>query len=157
MKDTVILGIDPGSIRSGYGIIKKRGNTLYHVENGIISPDKGVVFRERIAYIFKGVLDIIELYQPDIMGLEDIFISVNAKSALKLGHVKGVVMAAAVLKNIPLRELTPTKVKKAITGSGRASKAQIAMMVKTILQLPEPPQEDAADALAVAIARSFSL
>lgn len=151
-----ILGIDPGSIKTGYGIIRKSGNILTHIENGIIAPPKDMEFKDRVAFIFKGVFDVIEVYKPDYIGLEDIFVSINAKSALKLGHIRGAVMSAAALKGIPLYEYTPTRVKQSVAGSGRAEKYQIQHMVRAILKLKELAQEDASDALAVAITHSFS-
>jgi len=156
-KSFSIIGIDPGSIKTGYGIINIEGNKFSHVENGLIVPDKGMEFKERVAYIFKGLNEIIEEFKPDLMAIEDIFMSKNANSALKLGHIRGVAMAAAALSNITVYEYTPTQVKKSVAGSGRAQKVQIQHMVKTMLGLRELPYEDAADALAVAITHSFSI
>lgn len=152
-----ILGIDPGSIRTGFGVINVCGNTYTHIENGLIAPPKGMEFKERVAFIFRGVSETIEEFKPDYLSLEDIFISVNAQSALKLGHIRGAVISASVVHGVPVFEYSPTRVKQSITGSGRAEKFQIQEMVKILLKLKEVPQEDAADALAVAITHAFSV
>jgi crossover junction endodeoxyribonuclease RuvC len=152
-----ILGIDPGSIRTGFGVINVCGNTYTHIENGLIAPPKGMEFKERVAFIFRGVSETIEEFRPDYLSLEDIFISVNAQSALKLGHIRGAVISASVVHGVPVFEYSPTRVKQSITGSGRAEKFQIQEMVKILLKLKEVPQEDAADALAVAITHAFSV
>jgi len=152
-----ILGIDPGSIRTGFGVINVCGNTYTHIENGLIAPPKGMEFKERVAFIFRGVSETIEEFRPDYLSLEDIFISVNAQSALKLGHIRGAVISASVVHGVPVFEYSPTRVKQSITGNGRAEKFQIQEMVKILLKLKEVPQEDAADALAVAITHAFSV
>lgn len=156
-KGYIILGIDPGSIKTGFGLINVSGNSYTHIENGLIAPPKGMEFKERVAYIFRGVCETIEEFKPDYLSLEDIFISKNAQSALKLGHIRGAVMSAAVIHGIPVFEYSPTRVKQSITGNGRAEKFQIQEMVKLLLKLKEIPQEDAADALAVAITHAFSV
>ncbi|HQJ61462.1 MAG TPA: crossover junction endodeoxyribonuclease RuvC, partial [bacterium] len=117
----------------------------------------GMEFKERVAYIFRGVCETIEEFKPDYLSLEDIFISKNAQSALKLGHIRGAVMSASVVHGVPVFEYSPTRVKQSITGNGRAEKFQIQEMVKLLLKLKEIPQEDAADALAVAITHAFSV
>jgi crossover junction endodeoxyribonuclease RuvC len=156
-KGYIILGIDPGSIKTGFGLINVSGNSYTHIENGLIAPPKGMEFKERVAYIFRGVTETIEEFKPDYLSLEDIFISKNAQSALKLGHIRGAVMSAAVVHGVPVFEYSPTRVKQSITGNGRAEKFQIQEMVKLLLKLKEIPQEDAADALAVAITHAFSV
>jgi crossover junction endodeoxyribonuclease RuvC len=153
----IILGIDPGSIKTGYGIINVVSNTYKHIDNGLIMPPKGMEFKERVAFIFQGVCDTIKEFKPDYLAVEDIFISINAQSALKLGHVRGAVICAAIVNGIPVFEYTPTRVKQSVTGSGRAEKFQIQEMVRILLKLKEIPQEDAADALAVAITHAFSV
>jgi crossover junction endodeoxyribonuclease RuvC len=152
-----ILGIDPGSIKTGFGAIKAISGTMEHLDNGLIAPPKDMPFKERVAYIFSEVVQTVKEFQPDCIALEDIFIAKNAQSALKLGHVRGAVMSAAVLNGIPLFEYSPTRVKQSITGSGRAQKHQIQEMVRILLKLREIPQEDAADALAVAITHAFTV
>ncbi|MGI6394455.1 MAG: crossover junction endodeoxyribonuclease RuvC [bacterium] len=153
----IILGIDPGSIKTGFGLINVSGSNYTHIENGLVAPPKGMEFKERVAYIFRGVSETIEEFKPNYLALEDIFISVNAQSALKLGHIRGAVISAAVVHGVPVFEYSPTRVKQSVTGSGRAEKFQVQEMVRMLLKLKEVPQEDAADALAVAITHAFSV
>ncbi len=157
IKGYTIMGIDPGSIKTGFGTIKAFSGTMEHIDNGLISPPKDMPFKERVTYIFSEVVQKIKEFNPDCIALEDIFISKNAQSALKLGHVRGAVMSAAVLNGTPLFEYSPTRVKQSITGRGRAEKHQIQEMVRILLKLREVPQEDAADALAVAITHAFTV
>jgi len=152
-----ILGIDPGSIKTGWGLIRKEGNILVHVDNGLIVPPREMVFRDRVAFIFDGIRDVIRRFSPHCVSLEEVFMAKNAQSALKLGHIRGAVIAAAVLCNVPIIEYSATRVKQSVTGNGRAEKFQIQQMVRIILGLREPPSEDAADALANAITHAFTL
>lgn len=156
-KGYIILGIDPGSIKTGFGLINSVSNTMEHIDNGLIAPPKDMPFKDRVAYIFKELVETVKEYKPDCIALEDIFISKNAQSALKLGHVRGAVMSAAVINGLPLFEYSPTRVKQSVTGGGRAHKHQIQEMVRILLKLREIPQEDAADALAVAITHAFTV
>lgn len=156
-KGFTILGIDPGSIRTGFGLINVSGNTYTHIENGLIAPPKGMEFKERVAFIFRGITETIDEFKPDNLAIEDIFIAKNAQSALKLGHIRGAVISASVIHGVPVFEYSPTRVKQSITGNGRAEKFQIQEMVKLLLKLKEVPQEDASDALAVALTHAFSV
>ena len=153
----IILGIDPGSIKTGYGLINAVGRSFFHIDNGLIMPPKGLDFKERIGFIFRGVCDVMDEFKPNAVALEDVFISKNAQSALKLGHVRGAVMSAAAIHGLPLFEYTPTRVKQSVTGNGRAEKFQIQEMIKILLRLKEAPYEDAADALAIAITHAFTV
>ena len=151
------MGVDPGSIKTGFGLINVISNKYLHIENGLVAPPKKMVFKERVAFIFKGICDVIEEFKPDFIAIEDIFMSKNAQSALKLGHVRGAIMAAAVVHGVPISEYTATRVKQSVAGTGRAQKFQVQEMVKILLKLKEIPQEDAADALAVALTHAFSV
>lgn len=153
----LILGIDPGSIKTGWGVIRKEGQRMIHVDNGLIMPPAGMDFKDRVAFIFKGVLDTIDAFTPHHLSLEDIFMAKNAQSALKLGHVRGAVIAAAFLRGVPVAQYTASHVKQAVTGNGRAEKFQIQEMVRVILGLREIAQEDASDALANALTHAFTL
>lgn len=146
-----ILGIDPGTRVTGYGIVENKENRLIHIDNGGIFTDAGAPLPERLKEIYTGLGKIIEEYRPDVISMEDIFYSKNVKSALKLGHARGVSILAGSIKDIEIFEYSPTAIKSAITGYGRAGKEQIQRMVKVLLNLPEVPQSDAADALAAAI------
>lgn len=151
------MGVDPGSIRTGFGLLNVISNRYIHIDNGIVAPPKNMIFKDRVAFIFKGICEVIEEHKPDYVAIEDIFMSKNAQSALKLGHVRGAIMSAAVIHGVPIFEYTPTRVKQSVSGSGRAQKHQIQEMVRILLKLKEVPQEDAADALAVALTHAFSV
>ncbi len=151
----LILGIDPGSRKTGYGVIYRNGRSFEAVDYGVIKPSPKLAFKDRITEIFSAVKMIVELHRPVAMAMEDIFFAKNAMSALKLGHVRGALMVVASLTDTPLAEYTPTHVKQAVTGGGRAQKNQIQLMIKMLFGLAEIPQEDAADAMAVAVTHTF--
>lgn len=157
MKKTeyIVMGVDPGSVKTGFGLISVSSNRYNHLDNGLVVPPKGMVFKERVAFIFKGICDVIKEFKPDCIAIEDIFIAKNAQSALKLGHVRGAIMSSAIVNGVPIFEYSPTRVKQSVAGIGRAQKFQIQEMVRILLKLGEVPQEDAADALAVALTHAF--
>ncbi len=147
----IILGIDPGTRITGYGIIRVEGNRFRHVDNGCIIPPTKNPMEERLGYIFAEVEKLVRQHDIEILSLEKAFFAKNAASALKLGQCRGAIMVVAHRAEIPLFEYSPNEVKQAVTGSGRAQKDQMQKMIKMLLGLPEPPQADAADALAVAL------
>lgn len=151
-----ILGIDPGSRITGYGIIDKSGNRLIHVDNGAIFTDSAVDFPGRLLRIFQGVTEIITRFQPDSVAVEQVFFANNVQSALKLGQARGAAIVAAVNAGLPAHEYTPMQVKSAVVGYGHARKDQVQQMVKALLALPEIAQEDASDALALAICHAHA-
>ena len=146
-----VLGIDPGSNVTGYGIVEGQGNSFAHIENGLIAPAGGLPLPRRLLAIHSGLSRLIEKYRPEAVAIENVFVSKNARSSLILGHARGVAMLAACQAGLDAAEYTPSQVKGAVTGSGRASKDQIQRMVRALLKLPEVASEDASDALAVAI------
>lgn len=148
---TRILGIDPGSRATGYGLITKEGNRLLHVDNGVIRPPESEPLAGRLHYIFQQLLSIISEYEPEEVAIEQVFVSRNAQSALKLGQARGAALLAAAHTGRPVDEYSALQVKSAVVGYGRAAKIQVQQMVKALLKLPEIAQEDASDALAVAI------
>ena len=152
-----ILGVDPGSRITGYGIIVKEGNRLIHVDNGAIFTDSRNDFPVRLQKIYRGLSDIIEQYRPDAMAIENIFFSTNVQSALKLGQARGAAIVAGVNAGLPVSEYTALQVKQAVVGHGRAAKEQVQKMLKVLLNLPETAQEDASDALAVAVCHANSI
>ncbi|MHB8058313.1 MAG: crossover junction endodeoxyribonuclease RuvC [Desulfuromonadaceae bacterium] len=147
----IVLGIDPGSRITGYGIVKKTGNRLIHIDNGAIFTDTALDFPGRLKKIFDGLVEVIAQYQPDQAAIENIFFSTNAQSALKLGQARGAAIVAAVHCGLPVAEYSALQVKQAVVGQGRAEKGQVQKMLKALLGLPEIAQADASDALAVAI------
>lgn len=147
----LILGIDPGSRITGYGLIEKVGDRLLHVDNGAIFTDRAADFPGRLARIYQGLSEVISRYAPVAVVVEQVFFANNVQSALKLGQARGVAIVAGVNAGLPVHEYTAMQVKSAVVGYGHASKDQVQRMVKVLLNLPEVAQEDASDALAVAI------
>jgi crossover junction endodeoxyribonuclease RuvC len=145
-----ILGIDPGSRCTGFGIIEVRGDRAVCISHGVIKTGGGE-FPQRLGLIFSGVREVIRNHSPDELAIESVFVSRNPASALKLGQARGAAICAAIDHNMPVAEYSPRSVKQAIVGRGAAEKAQIKHMVAVLLQLREEIAEDAADALAVAL------
>lgn len=146
-----IIGIDPGTRITGYGLVEKIGNRLVHIDNGAIYTRADAPLSDRLKTIYNELCRVIADYSPALMAVERIFVAKNALSALKLGHARGVAMLAGVNAELPVAEYTAVEVKKAVVGYGKAAKPQVQQMVKVLLNLPEIAQEDASDALAVAI------
>lgn len=151
-----VLGIDPGSRITGYGIIKKEGNRLLHVDNGAIHTDRAEDFPGRLKMIYSSLADIIDHYRPDAVAVESVFFSTNVQSALKLGQARGAAIVAGVNAGLPVFEYSALQVKQSVVGHGKAAKEQVQRMVKTLLNLPEVAQADASDALAVAVCHAHS-
>jgi crossover junction endodeoxyribonuclease RuvC len=147
----IVLGIDPGSRITGYGIIQKAGNRLIHIDNGAIFTDTAADFPGRLKKIFDGLLEVIAQYRPDQVAIENIFFASNPQSALKLGQARGAAIVAAVHCGLPVAEYSALQVKQAVVGKGKAAKEQVQKMLLVLLGLPEIAQADASDALAVAI------
>ena len=145
-----ILGIDPGSRLTGFGVLDFSGDRPSYVASGTIRSHDGD-FAERLRQIFDSVGDIVAEYRPDTVVIESVFMHKNAGSALKLGHARGVAMLAGVIQSLPVYEYTPAQVKQAVTGKGNAAKAQVQHMMKVLMGLSALPSSDAADALAVAL------
>ena len=151
-----VLGIDPGSRITGYGIVDQIGNRLVHVDNGAVFTDAHKDFAIRLQRIYRGLTEVIEQYRPDAMAVENIFFATNVQSALKLGQARGAAIVAGVNAGLPVHEYTALQVKQAVVGHGRAAKDQVQKMLKVLLNLPEVAQEDASDALAVAVCHIHS-
>ncbi len=147
----IILGVDPGTIKTGYGLIFKDGGRMKALNCGIIKMNSKSPIAERLTMIYNGLLEVIREFQPDVIALEDVFFSTNVKSAIRIGEARSVVMLLSGLNDIELAEYKPTRVKQSVVGNGRASKQQVQGMVKVLLGLKEAPPEDASDALAVAL------
>ena len=148
----IILGVDPGSHRTGYGVIETDGRRHALVEKGVIAPAAALGLAERLDVIHRGVAAVIARIRPDALAVEDLFNAVNTRSALVLGHVRGVVLLAGASAGIPVTAFAPATVKVQVTGFGRAEKSQVALMVTRLLGLEgDGVAGDAADALAVAL------
>ena len=151
----LILGIDPGTRVSGYGLIQVLDNQYIAIDYGCIRPPPQYKLSERYLVIYEGVHELIAKYRPDELVVETQYVNKNVQSAIKLGMARGAVLIAAKKNKLPIFEYTPTKAKKSI-GNGRASKYQVQMMVQRLLNLLDVPPEDAADALALAICHSHT-
>ena len=151
-----ILGIDPGSKATGYGFIEQQGNRLIHLDNGAIFTRSQDGLPLRLQIIYRELSRLIALYRPEAVAVEQVFMAKNPASALKLGHARGVALLAGINAELPVAEYTALQVKSAVVGYGRAGKNQVQQMTRTLLKLPEIAQEDAADALAVAICHAHS-
>ncbi|MFK8068710.1 MAG: crossover junction endodeoxyribonuclease RuvC [Gammaproteobacteria bacterium] len=151
-----MLGIDPGSRITGFGIIDVQGQKNAHVHSGCIRTSKDGDFPIRLKEIFIEVSALVKEYQPQELAIEKVFMNKNADSALKLGQARGSAMVAAMQSDLEVYEYSPNRIKQSIVGRGHADKTQVQHMIKMLLMLPEPPQEDQADALAVAVCHAHS-
>ena len=154
--DRIILGIDPGTNIMGYGLILIKGNKMTLINMGVIHLNKLNSHADKLKRIFERTIHLIDEYHPDEMSLEAPFFGKNVQSMLKLGRAQGVAMAAGLYRDIPIFEYAPKKIKMAITGSGTASKEQVASMLKTLVNIKEMPKHlDASDGLAAAVCHYF--
>ncbi len=147
---TIILGIDPGSRTTGYGVINAEGQKLTYLDSGCIRTSEGEL-SQRLLEIFNGVCQLMETFNPHEVSIEQVFMHENASSALKLGHARGVAMVACASHRIKVYEYSPRQIKQSVVGYGGAEKEQVKQMVMRLLMLKSAPQSDAADALAIAI------
>jgi crossover junction endodeoxyribonuclease RuvC len=148
----IVLGIDPGTANTGYGVIARRGGRMAALDGGVVTTSSGLPLERRLTTIFARVGELLDEHQPAAVAIEDLYFGANAGSALAVGQARGVVMLAAGERGIPCSHYTPQQVKSAVCGSGRAAKDQVIRMVQAVLGLVDPPSPDhAADALAVAI------
>lgn len=146
-----ILGIDPGSRICGYGMVTALGGAVRYVECGVLTAPEKHAAEQRLGEIARGLTEVLDELTPDCIALEDVFARINVRSALALAQARGMVLAVAGLRGIPVTSYTAPLVKKAITGRGRAEKDQVARMVAAMVGLKRPPRADAADALALAV------
>ncbi len=152
-----IIGIDPGYARLGFGIIEVDGSRLRYLDAGCIETPAKQAFADRLLSISEAIHSLIEDYKPDIMAVEELFFANNKTTALGTAHARGAVLVEAARRGLEVYEYTPNQIKKAVTGSGKAIKQQVQMMVKVLLNLKQVPKpDDAADALAVAICQAYT-
>jgi len=148
----LVLGVDPGSIVTGYGLIEKEDNNLVYVCGGEIVSPSSLPFYARIHKIFKDLLKVIKSYRPEEMSIEDLFFAKNVKSALKIGHARGAALVAAIEGGLKVFEYTPLQIKQSLVGYGRATKEQVRYMVEMVLSIDSAKLSlDTCDALAAAI------
>jgi crossover junction endodeoxyribonuclease RuvC len=157
MQDKIVIGIDPGSILCGYGIIRKElGSTIY-ITAGQIAMPKKLPLSVRLKYLYEGLSEIFHTYQPDEAVIEKIFFAKGIKSALHLGHARGVAMLTASMQDIPVIEYSALEIKQSVTGYGHADKNQVQHMVKAILGINLTLSFDSSDALAMALCHSHTM
>lgn len=146
-----ILGIDPGSNATGYGVVEVSGSVLRHITHGVLRPSPGDQPADRLAYLHVEISRIVAEERPELCVIEQVFVASSPRSALILGQARGVALAALASAQVPVHEVSARAVKKAVVGTGAASKSQVQAMVKRLLGFEESPPTDAADALAIAI------
>ncbi len=146
-----VLGIDPGSYITGYGVVFSKDQIPHYVTHGLIKMRKNTPLSERLRGVFRGIAEVIETYTPDVLAIEKVFFAKNPRSALMLGHARGVAMLPGILKQIEIHEYSPLEIKQAVVGYGQATKQQVLEMVTRLLSIKETLTFDGADALAVGI------
>jgi crossover junction endodeoxyribonuclease RuvC len=146
-----ILGIDPGSHVTGWGVVERRGGGAAHAAHGTLRPTRSAPLAQRLGVLLAGLRELLDRYAPDAVVVEEVFVSASPRAALVLGQARGVALAAAASAGVPVHEYTARTIKAAVTGSGAASKADVQRMVRALLSLPGAPAQDAADALAAAL------
>lgn len=151
---TIILGIDPGSRITGYGVIKEYNRKIEYIDSGCIRTTPENDLSERLLQIYNGICHLMDQHAPKEVAIEQVFMHQNPNSALKLGHARGVAMVAAASHRVKVSEYSPREIKQTVVGYGGAEKAQVSHMVVHLLALNSSPQTDAADALAIAICHS---
>jgi crossover junction endodeoxyribonuclease RuvC len=148
----IVLGIDPGTADTGYGVVQGTGSRLRALEAGVIQTRAGTLLERRLAEIHSTVNELLDRHRPDALAVEELYFGVNVRTAFAVGQARGVILLGAGQRDIPVRSYTPQQVKGAVCGHGRAGKDQVASMTARLLGLAAPPASDhAADALAVAI------
>ncbi|MBL8372225.1 MAG: crossover junction endodeoxyribonuclease RuvC [Burkholderiaceae bacterium] len=153
-----ILGIDPGLQTTGFGLIDREGANLRYVASGVVQTTREELgnLPARLKVLYDGIREIAERYQPDVASVEIVFVNVNPQATLLLGQARGACLTALVSCDLPVAEYTALQMKQAVTGHGRAAKAQIQEMVRRLLDLPGVPRQDAADALGLAITHAHA-
>jgi len=146
-----VLGLDPGTRHTGWGVLDRTGTRITHAGHGVVSPSEKLPLASRLVVIFDAITEVLAQAKPDAAAVENIFFAKDATATAKLGHARGVLFLACAKAGLPVFEYPPARVKRTVTGHGRSEKSQVAQMIRTFLRLTEVPQADAADALAVAL------
>jgi len=153
----IILGIDPGVARIGWGVIQKKETNIAVIAYGLITTEKEIQKELRLKSLYDGMLSIIKKYKPDVMSVEDLFFATNAKTAISVGEARGVILLSAAISNISVVSYTPLAIKRTITGDGHADKKQMEKMIVQVLHLKETPKiDDTTDALAIAATHAYT-
>jgi crossover junction endodeoxyribonuclease RuvC len=152
-----VLGVDPGSRYTGYGIVERRDGRLRHIASGRVNASRGDSFADRLDIIYRGLSQVLEQYDCDAAAVEGLFTARNAMSSIKLGHARGVALLVLQHSELSIAEYAPAKIKKTVAGTGRATKDDLQMIVKRLLGVSGDMSSDASDALAIAICHCHSL
>ncbi|MGE3142776.1 MAG: crossover junction endodeoxyribonuclease RuvC [Hyphomonadaceae bacterium] len=147
----LILGVDPGLQRCGWGLVACEGVRLSHIAHGVVAPPRDAALAQRLAALLQGLSEVIAAHRPDQAAVEETFVNANARAALALGQARGVALAACAQAGLPVGEYAPAVIKKAVVGAGHAQKEQVAFMVRRLLPAAGAVSADAADALAAAL------
>lgn len=154
----IILGIDPGTVVTGYGVISKNTKKIELIDCGIVRPPQKLSLHERYVIIFNGINALLDKHKPDVVSVETQFVKNNVQVAMKVGMARGIIILACALRKIPIFEYAPRKAKQAVVGTGSATKEQVQQMLKILLGLKEGPKsQDASDALALAICHAHQI
>ncbi len=152
IRSEIVLGVDPGTAVTGYGVLARHDRELRLLECGVIRTSARDALPVRIREVYEGIVEVIERHHPTVVSVEDVYYGKNARSALTLGQTRGAILLAASLHDVRVAEYTAPQIKKSVVGTGRATKAQVGFMVQQILRLASPPSpEDAADGVAAAL------
>jgi crossover junction endodeoxyribonuclease RuvC len=146
-----VLGIDPGSTATGFGVVERKSGNLVHAAHGTLRPPAGGNLPVRLDHLYRAIREVIELHEPDCVSVEDVFVAASPRAALVLGQARGAILAAVAGAGLPVNEYAPARIKRSVAGNGRATKSQMKTVVKRLLGLDRLPGADAADALAAAI------
>jgi len=147
-----VLGVDPGTRHLGWGVLQRIGTRVEHIAHGVIDADEKLTLAERLVIIDDAFSIVVATHRPDVAAVEGLFFAKDAQAAAKLGHARGVILLRLAKSSLPIYEMAPARVKRAVAGSGMATKDQVARMMTSILRLTSQPKADAADALANAFA-----
>jgi crossover junction endodeoxyribonuclease RuvC len=147
----IVLGIDPGTRNLGWGVVRAEGNRSKHIEHGVLRVSEELPLQARLVLLDEGLAEVLRRFRPDAAAVESLFFHKDAQAAAKLGHARGVVLLNVAREGVTLAEYAPARVKQTVTGNGRATKDQMAKMVKILLNLSSEPPHDAADALGLAL------
>jgi crossover junction endodeoxyribonuclease RuvC len=152
-----ILGIDPGTATTGYGVVQRDGSRLHHVAHGAIITPAHSHFADRLSQIYQGIVELLDTHQPKAVAIEKLFFSQNVTTGISVAQARGVIAVAVAQRGIPIAEFSPLEVKSAVVGYGKATKKQVQEMIRILLNLEEIPRpDDAADGLAIAICQIHS-
>jgi crossover junction endodeoxyribonuclease RuvC len=151
-----ILGIDPGSAVTGYGVVERLAGRIVHVAHGTLRPPANSPLALRLDHLYRTIGEVIAQHAPDCAAIEEVFVAASPRSALVLGQARGAILAALAAGGLAVSEYAPARIKRSVTGNGRATKQQVKLMVKRLLDLQQSPVADAADALAAAISHAHA-